>query len=93
MSNHAENLHLGASMIGMSLAGAIVANNQRRREEAVLAQAEANSVASVRKLARMLTTAQNDLAASREREAAMQLEIDRLRFDLGRAHATLRRLV
>ena len=90
---HADNLHIGASVLGNSLANLIVANNERRRVERIEAQAEANSVRSVRRLARMLTTAQNDLAASQAREAVMQLEIDRLRFDLGRAHATLRRLV
>jgi len=91
--SHAENLHIGASVIGNSLANLIVANDQRRREERVQAAAEANSVASVRRLAAMLRSTQNELAASQAREAAMQLEIDRLRFDLGRAHATLRRLV
>lgn len=91
--SHAENLHIGASALGTSVANLLVANSERRRVERLEAQAEANSVASVRRLARMLTTAQNDLAASRARETALQEEIDRLRFDLGRAHATLRRLV
>lgn len=91
--SHAETLHIGASAIGTSVANLLVANSERRRQERLQAEADANSVQSVRRLARMLTTAQNDLAASQAREAAMQLEIDRLRFNLGRAHATLRRLV
>lgn len=84
--SHAENLHIGVSAIGMSLAGAIIANDQARRQARLEAQAEANSIASVRRLA-------NQLAASRRREAALQDEIDQLRFDLGRAHAALRRLL
>lgn len=82
--SHAENLHIGVSAIGMSLASAIVANDQRRREERIQAQAEANSVASVRRLA-------NALAVSRQREAALKAEITQLRFELGRARGALRR--
>ncbi|CAM5763583.1 hypothetical protein [Bosea minatitlanensis] len=93
MSNHAFNLEMGSAVIGSSLANAIVQNNIRRRDERIAAEAEANSVASVRRLAAALATAQNEVAASRRREAAMQEEINRLRFDLGRAHAAIRRLV
>lgn len=93
MSRHAENLHLGASILGNSLANVIVANNLRRREEAAQAQAEANSVASVRKLAAMLTAAQREIAASHAREAVMQEEIDGLRFDLRRTQAALSRML
>ena len=91
MSRHAYNLEMGAAVIGNSLANAIVANNVRRREERSQAQAEANSVASVRRLAAMLATAQNELAASRRREAALTEEIDGLRFDLRRTQAALSR--
>lgn len=93
MSNHAENLHLGVSALGMSLAGAIVANNQRRAEERAQAQADANSVQSVRRLAQMLRQAQNDLAASRHREAALAQEVDGLRYDLDCTQAALRRML
>lgn len=93
MSNHAENLHIGASMLGTSLANAIVANNIRRREEAAQAQAEANSVASVRRLAAMLAAAQKENAALRVERTALQEEVDGLRFDLGRTQAALRRLL
>lgn len=93
MSNHAFNLEMGTAAIGRGLAGAIVQNNIRRRDERIAAEAEANSVASVRRLAAALAAAQNEVAASRRREAAMQQEINRLRFDLGRAQAAIRRLV
>ena len=93
MSNHAENLHIGASMLGTSLANAIVANNERRRQERLQAEAEANSVASVRRLAAMLAAAQRENAALRGEKAALQEEIDGLRFDLGRTQAALRRLL
>lgn len=93
MSNHAENLHIGASMLGTSLANAIVANNERRRQERLQAEADANSVASVRRLAAMLAAAQRENAALRAREAALQEEVDGLRFDLGRTQAALRRLL
>lgn len=89
--SHAENLHIGASVLGTSLANAIVANSARRREERAQAQAEANSVASVRRLAAMLAAAQREIAASHAREAAMQEEIDGLRFDLRRTQAALSR--
>ncbi|SDH20403.1 hypothetical protein [Bosea robiniae] len=91
MSNHAFNLEMGAAVIGNGLANAIVANNVRRREERHQAAAEANSVASVRRLAAMLAAAQREIAASRAREAAMQEEIDGLRFDLRRTQAALSR--
>ena len=93
MSNHAENLHIGASMLGTSLANAIVANNERRRQERLQAEAEANSVASVRRLAAMWAAAQRENAALRGEKAALQEEIDGLRFDLGRTQAALRRLL
>lgn len=93
MSNHAETLHIGASALGTSVANLLVANSQRRREERLQAEAEANSVQSVRRLAAMLAAAQRDNAALRAREAALQEEIDGLRFDLGRTQAALRRLL
>lgn len=93
MSNHAFNLEMGAAVIGNGLANAIVQNNIHRRDERIAAEAEANSIASVRRLAAALAAAQNEVAASRRREAAMQDEINRLRFNLGRAQAELRRLV
>lgn len=93
MSNHAENLHMGAAFLGNSLANAIVANNERRRQERLQAEAEANSVQSVRRLAAMLAAAQRENAALRGEKAALQEEIDGLRFDLGRTQAALRRLL
>lgn len=93
MSRHAENLHLGASMIGMSLAGAIVANNQRRAEERLQAEAEANSVQSVRRLAAMLAAAQRENAALRNERTALAQEVEGLRYDLECAHAALRRVL
>jgi predicted RNase H-like nuclease (RuvC/YqgF family) len=93
MSNHAENLHLGIGMLGNSLANAIVANNQRRREERLQAEAEANSVQSVRRLAAMLAAAQRENAALRGERAALQEEIDGLRFDLRRTQAALSRML
>lgn len=91
MSNHAETLHIGASALGTSVANLLVANSVRRREERLQAQAEANSVASVRRLAAILAAAQNELAACRRREAALAEEIDGLRFDLRRTQAALSR--
>lgn len=82
--SHAENLHIGVSAIGMSLAGAIIASDQARRQARLEAQAEAHSIASVRRLA-------NALAASQRREAALESEVVRLRFELGRARGALRR--
>ena len=93
MSNHAFNLEMGAAVIGNGLANAIVSNNIRRREERAQAEAEANSVQSVRRLAAMLAAAQNELAASRRREAALTQEVDGLRYDLECAHAALRRVI
>ena len=93
MSNHADNLHLGASAIGASLISAIVVNDQMRRAAAVEAQAEANSVASVRRLAAMLAAAQRENAALRVREAALEAEVEGLRYDLECAHAALRRVL
>ena len=93
MSNHAETLHLGASALGTSVANLLIANSARRREERLQAQADANSVQSVRRLASMLAAAQREIAASHAREAAMQEEIDGLKFDLGRTQAALRRML
>lgn len=93
MSRHAENLHIGASALGTSVANLLVANSQRRREELAQAQAEANSVASVRRLAAMLAAAQRENAALRVREAALSQEVEGLRYDLECAHAALRRVL
>lgn len=93
MSRHTHNLEMGASVIGNSLANAIVQNNLRRREERLQAEAEANSVASVRRLAAMLTAAQRENAALRATEAALRSEVDGLRYDLECAHAALRRVL
>lgn len=90
---HAENLHFGAAVIGNSLANAIVQNDIRRREEAAQAQADAASVASVRRLAAMLAAAQRENAALRAREAALQAEVEGLQYDLACAHAALRRVL
>lgn len=90
---HAENLHLGFSALGNGLAGAIVENSARRREERAQAAAEAHSVASVRRLAAMLAAAQRENAALRAREAALQAEVEGLQYDLGCAHAALRRVL
>ena len=91
--SHAENLHIGAAALGTSVTNLIMANSARRREERLQAEAEANSVQSVRRLAAMLAAAQREIAASRARETAMQEEIDGLRFDLGRTQAALRRML
>ena len=93
MSRHAYNLEMGAAVIGNSLANAIVQNNLRRQEERAQAQADANSVASVRKLAAMLAAAQKENAALRAKEAALRSEVDGLRYDLECAHAALRRVL
>lgn len=90
---HAENLHLGASVLGTSLANAIIANDARRREERAQAAAEANSVASVRRLAAMLAAAQRENAALRGEKAALQAEVEGLQYDLACAHAALRRVL
>ena len=82
--SHAENLHIGISVLGNSLANAIVQNGQMRRQAALEAAAEANSVDAVRRLA-------NALAASRSRETALEAQIVQLQFELGRARAALRR--
>ena len=90
---HAENLHLGASVLGTSLANAIIANDQLRREKAAQAAADAASVQSVRRLAAMLAQAQKENAALRAKEAALQAEVVSLQYDLTCAHAALRRVV
>jgi len=84
MSNHAENLHLDGAAIGGALISAIMANDAVRKQAAIEAEAEANSVASVRALGR-------ELAASMSREAALKAEVVRLQFELGRAQGALRR--
>ncbi len=90
---HAETLHIGASVIGNSLANAIVANDARRREERAQAAAEAHSVASVRRLAAMLAAAQRENAALREEMTALRAEVEGLQYDLACAHAALRRVL
>lgn len=93
MSNHAVNLHIGAAVIGTSLANAIVANNERRRQERLQAEADANSVASVRRLAAMLAAAQRENAALRAERAALAQEVKGLRYDLDCTQAALRRML
>jgi hypothetical protein len=85
MSNHAENLHVGLGILGAGLAGAIVANDLVRRQARIEAEAEANSVRSVRALGRELT-------ASRSREAALQEQLNAANFRALRAEAALRRV-
>lgn len=84
MSRHAENLHMGASVIGAGLISAIMANDQARKAARQEAEAEASSVAAVRAL-RM------EMAASLRREAALREEVNRFRFDLLRTQSALRR--
>lgn len=84
MSNHADNLHIGGAAIGASLVGLIMTNDAVRRQARLEAEAEANSVRSVRALGM-------ELAASLRREAAMKEEIIKLRFELGRARGEIRR--
>lgn len=84
MTDHASNLHLGASAIGGSLINCIMANDANRRIAKQEAEAEANSVASVRAL-------RNELAASVRRETALQERLNRANFDLLRAQAALKR--
>lgn len=93
MSNHAETLHIGASALGTSVANLLVQNSIRRREERAQAQAEANSVQSVRRLAAMLAAAQRENAALRSGRAALEAEVEGLRYDLECAHAALRRVL
>ncbi len=73
--SHAETLHIGASALGTSVANLLVANNERRRIERMEAQAEANSVQSVRRLAAMLAAAQRENAALRGERAALETEV------------------
>lgn len=91
--SHAENLHIGAAALGTSVTNLIMANSARRREERLQAEADANSVASVRRLAAMLAAAQRENAALRLERTALQEEVDGLKFDLGRTQAALRRLL
>ncbi len=84
MSDHAHNLHLGASAVAGGLISAIMANGANRKAARHEAEAEANSVAAVRAL-------RNELAASHRREAALQAELNQARFELLRANAALKR--
>ena len=91
--SQADTIHIGASAIGASLISAIVVNDQMRRAAAVEAQAEANSVRSVRRLAAMLARVQTENAALRAGRAALEAEVEGLRYDLECAHAALRRVL
>lgn len=84
MTDHAGNLHIGGAAIGASLVGLIMSNDATRKMARQEAEAEANSVASVRALAR-------ELAASRARETALKAQIVQLQFELGRAQGAIRR--
>jgi hypothetical protein len=83
--SHADNIHLGASAIGGSLISCIMAAQRDRQIANENAEAEANSVASVRAL-------RNELAASVRREAALQERLNRANFELLRTQAALRRI-
>lgn len=93
MSDHAHNLHMGASAIGAGLIGAIMVNDANRRIAKQEAQAEATSVQSVRRLAALLAAVQNENAALRASRTALQAEVEGLRGDLECAHATIRRML
>lgn len=91
--SQAHMIHVGASAIGNGLVNAIIANQRDRAVAKANAEAEANSVASVRRLAAMLAAAQKENAALRVREAALATEVEGLREDLACAHAALRRVL
>ena len=93
MTDHAHNVHVGASVIGAGLISAIMANAANRKAARQEAEAEANSVASVRRLAAMLAAAQKENAALRAGRTALQAEVEGLREDLACAHAALRRVL
>ena len=93
MTDHAGNLHIGASAIGAGLISAIMVNDANRKIARQEAQAEANSVASVRRLAALLAATQRENAALRSSKAALQAEVEGLREDLACAHAALRRVL
>ncbi|MBX9910835.1 MAG: hypothetical protein K2Z25_19285 [Beijerinckiaceae bacterium] len=93
MSDHAHNLHLGASVVAGGLISAIMANDAARRVARQEAEAEATSVASVRRLAALLAATQRENAALRAGRTALQAEVEGLREDLACAHAALRRVL
>lgn len=93
MSDHAHNLHMGASVVAGGLISAIMVNDANRRAARQEAQAEANSIQSVRRLAAMLAAAQRENAALRGEKAALAAEVEGLRGDLACAHAALRRVL
>lgn len=93
MTDHAHNLHVGAGVIGAGLISAIMANDANRRAAKQEAEAEATSVASVRRLAALLATTQRENAALRAGKAALAAEVEGLREDLACAHAALRRVL
>lgn len=91
--SHADNLHMGASVVAGGLISAIMVNDANRRQARIEAQAEATSVQSVRRLAAMLAAVQTENAALRAGRAALQAEVEGLREDLACAHAALRRVL
>lgn len=93
MSDHAHNLHMGASVVAGGLISAIMVNDAARKQARIEAQAEATSIQSVRRLAAMLAAAQRENAALRSAKAALMAEVEGLRGDLECAHATIRRML
>lgn len=93
MSDHAHNLHMGASVVAGGLISAIMVNDAARKQARIEAQAEANSIASVRRLAALLAATQRENAALRSSRAALVAEVEGLREDLACAHAALRRVL
>ncbi|OYX00445.1 MAG: hypothetical protein B7Z14_09060 [Bosea sp. 32-68-6] len=93
MTNHAENLHLGASIVAGGLISAIMVNDANRKIAKREAQAEATSIQSVRRLAQLLAATQRENAALRNQNAALRGEVEGLREDLACAHAALRRVL
>lgn len=93
MTDHAHNMHMGASVVAGGLISAIMVNDANRRQARQEAQAEATSIQSVRRLAAMLAAVQRENAALRSSRAALQAEVDGLREDLACAHAALRRVL
>lgn len=93
MTDHAHNLHVGASAVAGGLISAIIVNDANRRIAKQEAEAEATSIASVRRLAAMLAAVQKENAALRSSRAALQAEVGGLREDLACAHATIRRML
>lgn len=93
MTDHAHNLHVGAGVIGAGLISAIMVNDANRKIAREMAQAEATSIASVRRLAALLAAVQNENAALRRAGAALKAENEGLRDDLACAHAALRRVL